>query len=64
MVLPIITLPQTNKSTPQDVFKSVWISAWCATAASSNCYDIEVCDNYADICLHSFKERFVKTGGS
>jgi hypothetical protein len=38
--------------------EKVWVSAWNATASSSNCLTSDSCDKFADKCLKSYDERF------
>jgi hypothetical protein len=36
----------------------VWLAAWCAVSASTNCVTRESADNWADHCLIQYKKRF------
>jgi hypothetical protein len=46
----------TQKITEEEV----WLRAWVAVAASSNCVSKDSADRWADHCLEQFKKRFGK----
>ncbi len=38
--------------------ETVWLTAWAACCASSNCNEKSVAVSWADRCLKDFKDRF------